>query len=186
MDTMGVLNKSTGVMCDCEDWNVSNPQIESAQTLAWAHGLYYTGAVMRFCPWCGLPVFDRPGPRFPPAPPTPAPGTPEWFEAVERAQAEIVEMWNRMDRELFGRRAGVGPSQDISKVISTALPPEEGALMQDPELKCERCGHELKHHSMLGGRFQGACFICASGFPSCPRFVPDQGPPIMVRQDRTA
>jgi hypothetical protein len=164
---MGIeaLDHRTAEVCDCEDFRVSNPQIESAQLLAWTHGQNYTGAVMRFCPWCGRPLFPFPGPH-PEPPPSPAPGTPEWFEAVERAQAEILEMWKRMDRELFGRRAGVGPPQDTSKVLSTGLPPEEGVLMQDAELKCDRCGHELKHHSFLFGRWQGACFICASGFPS--------------------
>jgi hypothetical protein len=182
------LDKSTAMICDCPDYTVSNPQIEAAQIMAWTHGMEYTGAVMRFCPWCGRPLFPHPGPR-PEPPPPPAPGTPEWFEAVERAQAEILEMWNRLDRELFGKRVGVGNPLDISGAISNRLPAgeAEAVLVQDPDLKCEVCGHELKHHSSLGGRYQGSCFKSTDSFRrcNCPRFVPDQGPALYVVDDNT-
>lgn len=39
--------------CDCEDWNKSEPQILAAQTLAWTHRMEYSGAVFKYCPWCG-------------------------------------------------------------------------------------------------------------------------------------
>lgn len=39
--------------CDCEKWENSWPEIESAQTLAWSHGTNYTGDIFEFCPWCG-------------------------------------------------------------------------------------------------------------------------------------
>lgn len=41
------------VECKCQEWQDSFPQIVGAQSLAWAHGIVYTGAVMRICPWCG-------------------------------------------------------------------------------------------------------------------------------------
>lgn len=44
---------SERVECTCEGWKKSNHQIESAQMLAWTHGMMYTGDVMRYCPWCG-------------------------------------------------------------------------------------------------------------------------------------
>lgn len=39
--------------CTCEGWKASMPQIESAQILANARGVEYTGLVFNFCPWCG-------------------------------------------------------------------------------------------------------------------------------------
>lgn len=39
--------------CTCEGWKTSMPQIESAQILANARGIEYTGLVFNFCPWCG-------------------------------------------------------------------------------------------------------------------------------------
>lgn len=187
----------TRVMCDCEDFRISNPQIEAAQTLHFIHGGVYTGAMMRYCPWCGrLLTSDEPAPPAE-TPPYPKPGTPEWEEAVAKAQAQIVEMWNRMDRELFGRRAGVGPAPEVGVDLGsgpdrtdgvmrvmriehaegnvTFVPTKGRDMTQDTDLKCERCGHALVHHAFLFGRFQGSCFICASGTPSCPRFVPEQG-----------
>lgn len=41
------------VICQCEDWEESMPQINGAQTLADIHGIKYTGAIFKFCPWCG-------------------------------------------------------------------------------------------------------------------------------------
>jgi len=44
------------VECTCEGWKKSNKQIESAQMLAWTHGMIYTGDMMNYCPWCGRPL----------------------------------------------------------------------------------------------------------------------------------
>ena len=41
------------MICDCKDWQESEPQIESAQILSSLHGGEYTGAYFKFCPWCG-------------------------------------------------------------------------------------------------------------------------------------
>ena len=39
--------------CDCEGWKQSCPQIDVIMTLAWSHGVPYTGKVFVYCPWCG-------------------------------------------------------------------------------------------------------------------------------------
>ena len=41
------------VTCDCERWEKSFPQIQSAQLMAFYHGIVYSGEVFEFCPWCG-------------------------------------------------------------------------------------------------------------------------------------
>jgi hypothetical protein len=48
--------------CTCDGWKKSNKQIESAQMLAWTHGMIYTGDIMNFCPWCGKKL-DRGYPK---------------------------------------------------------------------------------------------------------------------------
>ena len=40
-------------ICNCKKWEVGEPQLRSFTSLAWTHGLYYTGATFSFCPWCG-------------------------------------------------------------------------------------------------------------------------------------
>ena len=40
--------------CICQDWVASMSQIEGAQSLAHSHGMPYTGAQFKYCPWCGL------------------------------------------------------------------------------------------------------------------------------------
>lgn len=44
---------SERVECTCDGWKKSNKQIESAQILAYTHGMKYTGDTMVYCPWCG-------------------------------------------------------------------------------------------------------------------------------------
>ena len=39
--------------CDCADWQKCSPQIDAIMTLAWNHGIQYTGKVFVYCPWCG-------------------------------------------------------------------------------------------------------------------------------------
>ena len=39
--------------CDCDDFKLSWHQIIAAQMFAHTHGAQYTGATIRFCPWCG-------------------------------------------------------------------------------------------------------------------------------------
>lgn len=39
--------------CQCEGWQKSSHQIDSAQLLAGVHGQRYTGDQFIFCPWCG-------------------------------------------------------------------------------------------------------------------------------------
>ena len=39
--------------CNCDDWKNSIPQIDGAQILACNHGMFYSGAIFNFCPWCG-------------------------------------------------------------------------------------------------------------------------------------
>jgi hypothetical protein len=49
--------------CECQDWKVGEPQLRSFTTLAWTHGMKYTGEKFRWCPWCGrnltLPAPDK-------------------------------------------------------------------------------------------------------------------------------
>ncbi len=40
--------------CNCDGYLESMPQIESAQILAYTHGLKYTGMPFIYCPWCSL------------------------------------------------------------------------------------------------------------------------------------
>lgn len=40
------------LQCNCPGWVKSQPQIDSAQTLAFIHGIPYTGDRYLFCPWC--------------------------------------------------------------------------------------------------------------------------------------
>lgn len=53
-----VMQKRKEVYCECDDWKQSFPQISGAQSLAWVHGSRYTGAVFRFCPWCGKVLIE--------------------------------------------------------------------------------------------------------------------------------
>jgi len=39
--------------CNCDGWKDSEPQIYGAQVLACTHGMPYTGARFKYCPWCG-------------------------------------------------------------------------------------------------------------------------------------
>ena len=41
------------VRCYCDDWCKSFEQIASAQFVASAHGMMYTGKTFEYCPWCG-------------------------------------------------------------------------------------------------------------------------------------
>ena len=47
------MSDSYHMECDCIDWVNSLEQIIGAQTLAWTHGMEYTGTVVKYCPWCG-------------------------------------------------------------------------------------------------------------------------------------
>lgn len=38
--------------CVCEDWNENIDKLLMASYL-YVHGYEYTGALMRYCPWCG-------------------------------------------------------------------------------------------------------------------------------------
>ena len=42
------------ITCTCENYVESMPQIESAQILAYTHGIKYTGDIFVYCPWCGV------------------------------------------------------------------------------------------------------------------------------------
>ncbi len=45
--------------CDCDGWNQSMDQINSAQMLAHTHGQSYTGKFFNYCPWCGVQIRDK-------------------------------------------------------------------------------------------------------------------------------
>ena len=47
------------VVCDCEGWKSSANQIFGSQTLAWTHGISYTGKIWKFCPWCGKTLVEE-------------------------------------------------------------------------------------------------------------------------------
>jgi ribosomal protein S27AE len=47
------VNVSMNVSCSCVDWKESMSQIIRAQNFEYIYGVVYTGAVFRFCPWCG-------------------------------------------------------------------------------------------------------------------------------------
>lgn len=37
----------------CKEWNEGMPQILSEWSLAFLHGMKYTGPIWGYCPWCG-------------------------------------------------------------------------------------------------------------------------------------
>jgi len=41
--------------CDCPDWKYMK-QLDEIQYLAGMKGIYYTGKIFKFCPWCGKPL----------------------------------------------------------------------------------------------------------------------------------
>ena len=42
------------IECVCEDFKLSWPQIIAAQCFVATHGGEYTGAIIQFCPFCGI------------------------------------------------------------------------------------------------------------------------------------
>jgi len=47
------------MICDCQEWKLSMPQIDGAQTLARIHGMEYTGSTFKVCPWCGMSLQEE-------------------------------------------------------------------------------------------------------------------------------
>ena len=39
--------------CDCDEWDKGVESLNGAISLAWAHGIEYTGSMFKYCPWCG-------------------------------------------------------------------------------------------------------------------------------------
>jgi len=39
--------------CNCDAWHTSIPQIDAAQSVAFSHGMRYTGGLFLYCPFCG-------------------------------------------------------------------------------------------------------------------------------------
>ncbi len=57
------------VACECHEWHVNWPKLQTALIGGWSYGVSYQGTPFENCPWCGkklghLPYWESELPSF--------------------------------------------------------------------------------------------------------------------------